>query len=85
MGQRHTDNRLLTVKTGNMSNTKIKLGQKYRCPFAPTKRVEVVGITGAAAACKIIHNPNRSLSRHHKQYLNTVMLVPLQVLENANP
>ena len=69
----------------SIKNTHIEVGKQYGCPFAPTKRVEVVSINGAAAACKIIENSNHALHPNHVRYVGSVMLVPLMVLENANP
>jgi hypothetical protein len=85
MGQRFIANRYMTRKTMSMKNTHIEVGKQYGCPFAPTKRVEVVSINGGAAACKIIENSNQALHPNHVRYVGSVMLVPLMVLENANP
>lgn len=85
MGQRFIANRYMTRKTMSIKNTHIEVGKQYGCPFAPTKRVEVVSINGAAAACKIIENSNHALHPNHVRYVGSVMLVPLMVLENANP
>jgi hypothetical protein len=62
----------------------VKVGAILSLGYSPTKKVAVIEIKGSAVVVQCVNPDERQIPNHWRKYIGAVMLVPIQVLEQAN-